>query len=64
MVSELFFSQLGLIALVWLCFLLHGVWPSAHATCPTTPVPLPPLPKRKREPPLCGPHPQTSLRRL
>jgi hypothetical protein len=49
-VSELFFYQLGLIALVWLCFLLHWVWPSAHATCPTTPAPLPPLPKRKRKP--------------
>ena len=23
MVSDLFFSQLGLIALVWLCFMLH-----------------------------------------
>ena len=49
MVSELFFYQLGLIALVWLCFLLHWVWPSnAAAVCPTTPPPPPP--KRTREP--------------
>jgi hypothetical protein len=49
MVSELFFYQLGLIALVWLCFLLHWVWPSDAAdVCPTTPTP-PPL-KRTREP--------------
>jgi IS1 family transposase len=47
MVSELFFYQLGLIALVWLCFLLHWVWPNAAAdACPTTPTP----PKSKREP--------------
>ena len=49
MVSELFFYQLGLIALVWLCFLLHWVWPSAAAdACPTTPTPPPS--KRTREP--------------
>ena len=28
MVSDLFFYQLGLIALVWLCCMLHWVWPS------------------------------------
>jgi hypothetical protein len=44
MVSELFFYQLGLIALVWLCVLLHWVWPNAAAdACPTTPTPS--LPK-------------------
>jgi hypothetical protein len=38
MVSELLFSQLGLIALVWLCFLLQWVWPSDVADVyPTTP---------------------------
>ena len=26
MVSELFFSQLALIALLWLCCMLHWVW--------------------------------------
>src|SRR5215475_3911969 len=50
MVSPLFFYQLVLIALVWLCVMLHWAWPSAPAAaCP--PPELPPLlPKRKREP--------------
>ena len=48
MVSALFFYQLALIALGWLCFLLHGVWPNAAAdACPTTPTP----PQCKCEPP-------------
>jgi IS1 family transposase len=51
MVSPLFFYQLTLIALVWLCVMLHWVWPSDSAACPTIPEPLPPLPKRQREPP-------------
>src|SRR5215510_5897179 len=50
MVSHLFFYQLTLIALVWLCLMLHGMWPSASAACPTIPEPVPPLRKRKREP--------------
>src|SRR5713101_948637 len=49
MVSHLFFYQLTLIALVWLCVMLQWVWPSSPtAVCPTTPEP-PPL-KRNREP--------------
>jgi IS1 family transposase len=50
MVSALFFSQLVLIALVWLCLMLHWVWPSDPAAYPTTPEPSSALPKRKREP--------------
>src|SRR4029450_12875104 len=50
MVSPLFFYQLTLIALVWLCVMLHWVWPSDSAACPTIPERLPPLPKRRREP--------------
>ena len=34
MVSELFFYQLVLIALVWLYVMLHWVWLSDRATCP------------------------------
>src|SRR5262249_11235914 len=42
MVSHLFFYQLTLIALVWLCVMLQWVWPSdSVATCPTT-LALPP----------------------
>src|SRR5262249_40931482 len=51
MVSHLFFYQLTLIALVWLCVMLQWGWPSAPtAVCPTTPGPPPPSPKRPREP--------------
>src|SRR5438552_18986175 len=50
MVSPLFFYQLTLIALVWLCLMLQWMWPSDSAACPTIPEPIPPLPKRKREP--------------
>src|SRR5690242_12475429 len=50
MVSPLFFYQLTLIALAWLCLMLHWMWPSDAATCPTIPEPLPPRTKRTREP--------------
>jgi IS1 family transposase len=50
MVSHLFFYQLVLIALVWLCLMLHWMWPSDPAVCPTMPEPLPPRPKRRRAP--------------
>jgi hypothetical protein len=50
MVSPLFFYQLALIALVWLCLMLHWMWPSDPAACPTMPEPLPPWRKRKRAP--------------
>src|SRR6266436_1390537 len=49
MVSHLFFYQLTLIALVWLCVMLRWTWPSDPATCPPTPEPTPPGPKRNRE---------------
>ena len=51
MVSHLFFYQLVLVALVWLCLMLHWVWPSdPAAACPTTLEPPSPRPKRHREP--------------
>ena len=50
MVSHLFFYQLVLIALVWLCVMLQMAWPSAPAAM-GPPSELPPLlPKRTREP--------------
>src|SRR5262244_1927389 len=49
MVSHLFFYQLVLIALVWLCLMLHWTWLSDPATCPPTLEPTPPVPKRHRE---------------
>src|SRR5262249_5138284 len=51
MVSPLFFYQLTLIALVWLCLMLHCTWPSAPPARPPLPAPLPPRPKRTRAPP-------------
>src|SRR5215470_8390288 len=43
MVWPLFFYQLGLVALVWLCVMLHWAWASDPATaCPTTLEPTPP----------------------
>jgi hypothetical protein len=50
MVSDLFFYQLGLIALVWLCVMLQWAWPSDTAVCPPPLEPTPLLPKRHREP--------------
>jgi IS1 family transposase len=51
MVCHLFFYQLVLIALVWLCVMLQWVWPSTPAAaCSTTPEPPPPQPKGQREP--------------
>ena len=51
MVSHLFFYQLVLVALVWLCVMLQWAWPSdPAAVCPTTPEPPGPRPKRHREP--------------
>jgi hypothetical protein len=49
MVPTLFFYQLVLIGLGWLCLMFHWMWPSAPATCLLTPEPTPPVPKRKRE---------------
>src|SRR5882724_11493855 len=50
MVSQLFFYQLVLVALVWLCLMLQWAWPSdPTAVCPTAPEPTPPVPKRHRE---------------
>jgi hypothetical protein len=51
MVSDLFFYQLMLIALLWLCVMLHGVWPSAPTLAsPTILPPPPPRRTRSREP--------------
>src|SRR6266700_734517 len=49
MVPTLFFYQLVLVALVWLCVMLHWAWPSDPATCPPPSEPTPPKPKRHRE---------------
>ncbi len=44
-------DQLMLIVLLWLCVMLHGVWPSAPTLgSPTILPPTPTPPKRSREP--------------
>ena len=51
MVSNLFFYQLMLIALVWLCLMLHWLWPSEPAAERlTTAPPIPPSRKRSKVP--------------
>src|SRR5215813_9030399 len=51
MVSHLFFYQLVLVAWVWLCVMLHWVWPSdSAAACLTTLEPPLSQRKRRREP--------------
>src|SRR5215813_7573706 len=50
MVSPLFYYQLALIALVWLCVMLHWAGPSDPATCPPPSEPTPPKPKCHRAP--------------
>src|SRR5437879_4750647 len=48
MVSHLFFYQLVLVGLLWLCCMLHYAWPSGHvAGLQRLPPPLPP----PRQPP-------------
>src|SRR5262252_10338443 len=51
MVHDLFFYQLVLVALVWLCLMLQWAWPSDRVTTqPTRPAPTPPRRKRRCEP--------------
>ena len=51
MVPDLFFYQLVLFALVWLCLMLQRAWLSDRVTAqPTRPSPTPPRRKRRCEP--------------
>src|SRR5215510_9842096 len=51
MVSHLFFYQLVLLGLLWLCCMLHYAWPSSHAAdLQRLPQPLPPPRKLPRAP--------------
>ena len=55
MVSHLFFYQLVLVTLVWLCVMLHWAWPSDPAPVwPTTPEPPGPRPKHQHESTPCA----------
>jgi hypothetical protein len=47
MISPLFYYQLALLAILWLCVVLHLTWPGRSA--PTTTAPATPItPKRPR----------------
>ena len=62
--TTFFYYQLVLFALLWLCVMLHGAWPSRGAG-PSRGQPTPHKPKRtslRRVQTLCGPHPQAALR--
>ncbi len=51
MLSDPLFYKLLLVGCLWLCCILHVVWPSERAiTCPSTPKPAPPPRQRSREP--------------
>ncbi len=51
MMPDPLFYQLLLVGLVWLCLMLHVVWPSDRATAgPTTPRPAKAPPKRSSAP--------------
>src|SRR5215831_3735411 len=59
MVPALFFYQLVLVALVWLCLMLQWAWPSDRVTAQLTP-PFPTPPRRERR---CEPKPFAGLTR-
>jgi len=65
MVSHLFFYQLGLLGLLWLCCMLHYAWPSGHAAdLQRLPKPLPPPRKPPRVPKPFGCRPETDAYHL
>jgi len=47
MISDLLFYNLLLVGLLWLCLMLHWVWPSERVI-PGSTLPSPPLLSRKR----------------
>src|SRR5439155_9176152 len=53
MIPHLFYSQLVVLGLLWLCILLHAVWPSRGTVSPQRPAepePIPPQRQRSHEP--------------
>src|SRR4029450_6171491 len=57
MIPALFFYQLVLVALVWLCLMLQWAWPSDRV--PAQPIPPPPTPPRRKR--RCEPTPFAGL---
>jgi hypothetical protein len=51
MLSHLFYYQLALLAIIWLCVMLHLAWPSRDVTTQTKPAkPITPRRQRSTEP--------------
>ena len=53
MIPHLFYSQLMILGLLWLCVMLHSVWPSRGALShqrPAEPEPIKPKRKHSSEP--------------
>jgi IS1 family transposase len=51
MIPHLFFYQLAVLGLLWLCVMLHAAWPSRCATAQGTPAkPITPRRQRSKEP--------------
>jgi hypothetical protein len=49
MIPHYVYYQLAVVGFLWLCIMLHYVWPSQNAVSPPLPTaPLPPKSKRKR----------------
>jgi hypothetical protein len=63
MIPHLFFYQLAVLGLLWLCVMLHAAWPSRCATAQGT-LAKPIMPRRQRSKGAhtgCRPHPQATL---
>ena len=55
MIPHLFFYQLAVLVLLWLCVMLHAAWPSRCATAQGTPAqPITPRRHRSKEPKPCA----------
>ena len=59
MVSDLFWDELLLLGLLWLCVIVDYVWADDRAgSCPTIPQPSMPTRKHSRDPKPLWAHPQ------
>jgi hypothetical protein len=55
MIPHLFYYQLAVLGLLWLCVMLHSAWPSRCATAQGTPAkPILPRRQRSQEPKPCA----------
>ena len=50
MIPHHIYYQLAIVGLLWLCVMLHSVWPSRGMVAPAPPVPLAPPPLKRKRP--------------